>query len=1699
MFFCIFIFLTSCGERTQKCTAKNYMMTATNSNYNSFFGKSKPLFIRLYKKSCIYTPASQAYWEEASKLLPNMQFVSAECDFQAPNFCSHVKDIQGVNSYPEFRIYLPNQTTYATRFNDNNNIHHSTIPFTNAATDSASIIPFDNPLIESLLPKSTNKFFTLYKYPVFLLYNSNCEEDISFINQFYNKISAKEISLGDYGFGKIDCNLYPEECDKWGGQVPSANIFSRFKGISIRISDADDFIAKFDTIISQLDASKVACPTPDPVLTAESTPEPEFEGYTIIKNEKLENRDLDDLQRRYYEAITPTYQRSCPTVECGDGLNAGNAQSCKDYNLQPEAITDVLRLLNYYRELAGVPNDVTNNATLNQVCYYTAQYLSRKGELSHILDNNYRTKCGQWPAVWEEMRATLAQSNIAQSDVQFPPLKMIDGFMDDMGINNEKELGHRRWFLYPYLKTIGVGFYPLSKKPTYIGGKPYFSETDESGVFRVSHNRAITTDHPDVPFIAWPAPGPFPAARVPESFSLTFSGFSSLTVDDIKVKMTRDDGENLIFDAITLNIDQSIACLSSCLIVKLSAASALLCTAPHKLHVQVVIEKTKQVIEYNIEFFDNTIQDIACFYSTDKSKCPEDIADDKKFGPGEYNNFNPNKTVAKATINVVEEITLTSDLELSFPRFFIQGSAIDGKIIVGTRTSLEITNPSKTDISVLCNPTGNLVCGSLATTIQPKSLKLTLTALPNFKGRSNKVLVFSGAYIDFDYQKEVITTDTIYYFSIYFSGTSGCLMAIPHQTSMNLCYKDVVSNLECTLINDLQEMKNYVSSGNRIVKLYDLNYDINISGQVFPSDAFSNQKYIFYTNKNIKVEYAPSINSRVREIFIQPMSSKNNLASTFTIAGSELYPEQYFNQEIFPKRYLISNLFLSRFTANNNQYQLPNIIGDQSSKDVAQATEEKVFNESINDFTDHGSYKYTEEYNYPLFVTNALYESYTFTTTNKDARIRVQPTEGSKFTTAVLNFPSSDSDFASIFVQDYGYVTIKASANLFPKIRLVNVNQAKFVAIEGEEVSGISTDVIGNKTVDWSSANSQVSFDTLNFRTDTIVSMKNCKSENAYVYDANPVIKGLKINNLQVIRSYPTLMDCQVTGTVVVNFTGNSHPAIQVIGESTVFNPTSIVVSISNALSEATLLLIGNTQAISRITLVGEQASNYKAVVSSDNKGIFIVAKDGETPAKSLSLDEFLIKEYRESNEVALELNPPPPGKEYTDSILYPLYKPSNSPIPERTPSKVTENPPTKVPAPETVIPASTPTPEATLIVVEELHPPEIEKNTVPIDSITETNDGNKDYVLINTSKIEGAKDSVRYETKLDSSTSSIVVDNTKNIDYQLTITDKDHEIKVSTSEASSNVLIHGNEGCNLKLENSESMEFSGQGTFKLNSAKEDEESLTISKLLPTGPITLETNKGLTVKDAQIFGQVTINADSSKNAEYSIKNIKLEQGCTLESSNVKLFNIEIGIGASIGYRNSDFSESTFKIYYNKLSAVKQYPLNINSLDELKNTPKSISVLSKELGTTLSNDKVIIVHKEFDQQSVSKEEVEKICNNWAQKFVAANDEFNDLSYDAKFNKDGGVTSFTLFAYKHENKNDGGKKKSPSTGLIAGVAVAAVVVVVAVIIGVLIYLRRKKSYEKSTDGGDLPADDNKEENDNKEEDAEVAPPEVVKDEL
>lgn len=235
-FYCI---LSTCNQ----CTLKKSIIELTNSNYHQYWGKSQVSYIKFWIYDGYNTSSSQRYWEEASQLLPNMQFFTAECSNEAKMFCDLVSNSSLISTYPTYRIYLPNSTTHRATFNENN---LSLSYITNVAAKIANNIPFNNQMIETLIPQTIYSFFNSYKYPIYLLYNSNCQEDITFIDHFFKKLSNNEINLkNDYGFGKIDCGKYTIECNKWGKQIPSANIFLHSKNISIDITKKDNISEQY--------------------------------------------------------------------------------------------------------------------------------------------------------------------------------------------------------------------------------------------------------------------------------------------------------------------------------------------------------------------------------------------------------------------------------------------------------------------------------------------------------------------------------------------------------------------------------------------------------------------------------------------------------------------------------------------------------------------------------------------------------------------------------------------------------------------------------------------------------------------------------------------------------------------------------------------------------------------------------------------------------------------------------------------------------------------------------------------------------------------------------------------------------------------------------------------------------------------------------------------------------------------------------------------------------------------------------------------------------------------------------------------------------------------------------------------------------------------------------------------------------------
>jgi hypothetical protein len=113
--------------------------------------------------------------------------------------------------------------------------------------------------------------------------------------------------------------------------------------------------------------------------------------------------------------------------------------------------------------------------------------------------------------------------------------------MNDLGLNNVSEVGHRRWILNPPLKKTGFGMAKSAQNEMY-------------GAMQVFDDSASTTTKVKYHMIAWPAPGSFPMsffdAKAVWSVSLNPAIYDSSKTSTIKVTVTRkQDGRQWVLDS----------------------------------------------------------------------------------------------------------------------------------------------------------------------------------------------------------------------------------------------------------------------------------------------------------------------------------------------------------------------------------------------------------------------------------------------------------------------------------------------------------------------------------------------------------------------------------------------------------------------------------------------------------------------------------------------------------------------------------------------------------------------------------------------------------------------------------------------------------------------------------------------------------------------------------------------------------------------------------------------------------------------------------------------------------------------------------------------------------------------------------------------------------------------------------------------
>jgi putative cell wall-binding protein/uncharacterized protein YkwD len=150
----------------------------------------------------------------------------------------------------------------------------------------------------------------------------------------------------------------------------------------------------------------------------------------------------------------------------------------------PGFLADGLKMLNYARYLAGLPDDVVFSAGRNSEAQHGAVLLAASGTLSHTPAK----PSDMSQAFYDVGLASTSTSNIGSGYTSLSGFQT--GCLSDSTGSNLERVGHRRWILNPPLKVTGMG-YAERRVTTYVFDK----------------SRSETVQYSA---IAWPSAGAFP-------------------------------------------------------------------------------------------------------------------------------------------------------------------------------------------------------------------------------------------------------------------------------------------------------------------------------------------------------------------------------------------------------------------------------------------------------------------------------------------------------------------------------------------------------------------------------------------------------------------------------------------------------------------------------------------------------------------------------------------------------------------------------------------------------------------------------------------------------------------------------------------------------------------------------------------------------------------------------------------------------------------------------------------------------------------------------------------------------------------------------------------------------------------------------------------------------------------------------------
>jgi hypothetical protein len=166
-------------------------------------------------------------------------------------------------------------------------------------------------------------------------------------------------------------------------------------------------------------------------------------------------------------------------MDISEGMWSGNAESCQAGDMTPQARTNALRLLNLYRQLAGLSTVMMTDEG-NKLAQDCALLMRANNTITHTPPTTF--KC-----YTAEAAKTAGGSSLSSG----PAVSSVDLYMIDPG--NATTLGHRRWILSNWLTTVGFGSadrFSCQYQPARAGG---------------AGGKA---------FVAWPPPGQIPLQAI---------------------------------------------------------------------------------------------------------------------------------------------------------------------------------------------------------------------------------------------------------------------------------------------------------------------------------------------------------------------------------------------------------------------------------------------------------------------------------------------------------------------------------------------------------------------------------------------------------------------------------------------------------------------------------------------------------------------------------------------------------------------------------------------------------------------------------------------------------------------------------------------------------------------------------------------------------------------------------------------------------------------------------------------------------------------------------------------------------------------------------------------------------------------------------------------------------------------------------